>query len=274
MEREDRKYPDGFEGRQTRYFQDFANRYRSAFYVLHSEQQVLKHWIGLEINGHKTRVENDKRKIHKHSVVCGALGEILIDVINENNGQIISPADKKDTVSALIIHDGLKWDEIDALNKALQNGGITPELLLEIKEKERKKLREFGVPERVIDLSGANTPKSPIGPQTLEEEIVWMIDASVSNTDPVPVPVRFERQRIGWDGTSPNPERARRNCIVDEIFREVLGETLTETQLNIHERVSVHLSELSGFSQNPYFFPLFLKAKFEERVNAVNLASK
>jgi len=62
-------------------------------------------------------------------------------------------------------------------------------------------------------LAGASIPKTSEGPKTLEEKIVWFVDAMLMDDEPVPINERMDRAV----GSEISEARTARNTLIHEL---------------------------------------------------------
>lgn len=243
------------EKQRSNYFRSFAISHKSAF-----EPHVKKG----ETLGHDTRREG-WINVSEHCLVEGVLTDVLSELLH------LSPEDRTAVVTAALMHDWDKKREVHALRADRQRGDQSLEEYEKAKTEGKDDLKKLGVPESVLQLTDAMSPKTRSGPSALTEKIVWYADAIVSQTEIVRLRERMNDTERGWDGHKEDPVRAAQYKKLGESSRARPGYgglTVFDVQREIADRVEPELAKLAGFNGPPEDFPQFLKEKIQERIKA------
>jgi hypothetical protein len=129
------------------------------------------------------------RNISEHVLTEGVVADVLAEALS------LSPIDRKKIVKAAILHDWYKRREIEAFKKF---GGY--EGYLKAGAEDGKLLREYGVPEELIELAHSNIPRpdevnntntKSLASRSLLEKLMHYIDIITDNTDLVGYDVKI-----------------------------------------------------------------------------------
>ena len=240
-----------FDRRKTAYFAGFAQSHSSAFRPHYRQGETLGK--GPEV----------WRNVSEHCLVAGVFADILADELH------LSVDQKVTVVKAAIMHDWFKKHESTAQRAANEEGKLSLSILSGIKEDDSQKLLAMGVPQDIVNLTGANDPETQDGPQTLPEKIIWYVDAMLSNTEPVPIRQRFDDLERGWDGTKEDPARAERNNAFSNLYSEKYsGKSLYDVQRELGDKIGAEFAQLMGYQGEASQLPHALKNKLRERINS------
>lgn len=239
-----------FELKKRKFLSSFALAHMSAFRLHYKKGETLG------------KREGVWRSVSEHCLVEGVFADILAEELG------LSTEERVKVVQAALLHDWFKKHEATAQRAALSRGQLTSEVMNAIKENDKKGLEDFGVPEDVIKLAGANIPQSEEGPSSLPEKIVWYVDAMMMDTNPVSIQDRFDKLEQGWDGFKNDHARAQRNLAFSDFYRERYGgKSLYEVQRRLGEVIGREFARSIGYQGEIAALPLALRDKFIERVN-------
>ncbi len=245
--------PQNLDRAKVAYMAEFAASHLSAF---------KPHKTG-ETLGRRPEVW---RNVSSHCLGAGVFADILAAQLD------LLPEKRKRVVHAAILHDWYKKHEQTAQRAAAESGTLSLQTFDDIRDRDFQLLRELGIDEATIQLTGANVPDDVSGPIDDEQKIVWFVDAMLSDTKPVRISERFDNLERGWDGNKEDPERAKRNAGFSNSYKPKFGgRSLYEIQREVGDRIGREFSERLGFSGDPSDLPEFLKGKFMERVDARKL---
>lgn len=201
------------------------------------------------------------KNVSEHCLVAGIFASILCDLLR------ISEVMKGKVIEAAILHDWYKKHESLALQTAMDEGAISLKIISKIKEKDAQLLREMGISEEIIFLTGANVPKTVDGPNTIPEKIIWYVDAMLSNTDVVPIRQRFDNLERGWDGEKQNQIRAKRNNVTSNLYKAKFGgRSMYDVQREIGDKIGKEFAEIIGYDGEVDLMPLFLEEKLKKLI--------
>ncbi|MDP2676836.1 MAG: hypothetical protein Q8O83_04090 [bacterium] len=171
MEKFEKNIPSEEEMRElkkTRYFSHFATTHLA-------EMRILKK------GGVLGKENRDWRNISEHCLVEAVGADILAEYMG---------ADRKNIVSAALLHDWYKRNEIEAMKKL---GGAKGHR--DAAEKEIAVLQKMGIPENIIHLMHANIPQRAdieyLEKRTREEKIMHFIDLITLNAKFVDIKERI-----------------------------------------------------------------------------------
>ncbi|MFH1292371.1 MAG: hypothetical protein ABIH87_04225 [bacterium] len=240
-----------FETKKTNYFARFAYSHFDSLQP-HEKGEVLGHKGDLEI----------WRNVSEHCLVASVFADILAEELGLEKEQ------REAVVEAAMLHDWFKKYEVKAMGVVEKEGKLDLRKMEEIKREDQRLLQEMGIPEDIINLAGANIPETTQGPKTLSEKIIWYVDAMLSDTEPVSIAKRFKDLKMGWDGQKENPERARRNAVFSDLYKERYDDkSLFEVQQEVGEKIGTEFKRLLNYTGEVDDLPFFLKEILIEKIN-------
>lgn len=229
-----------FDRKKTAYCAKFAVLHTSVFRPHYKEGQTLG------------KGPDVWRNVSEHCLVAGIFADILAEGLN------LPPDQRKRAVDATLLHDWYKKHEQMAQKAATDSGTLSLQTFDEIRDKDYQRLRELGVDEATVQLTGSDVPEDASGPQDFERKIVWYVDAMLSGTEPVRIGQRFDDLKRGWDGATENPERAKRNMDFSDAYKQKYdSKSLYDVQIELGDRIGSEFSRAMGFTGDPVDFPLY-----------------
>jgi hypothetical protein len=200
---------------------------------------------------------NEFGNIGEHDLAAGAYAEILSELCNLNSTQ------QTMVVQAALLHDAGKQKEIIALNTLLGSSDTShPDSnIAEAMSQNAQYLRHIGISEEIISLAGSNVPSTPEGPTTIEQKIIWVIDAMLTGIEPTDITTRMNTAI----GTRDNSGSSLRNQLIHNRAYPT-GETLHDVQIRIGERLCREFVKRLNLSIEPSNFPGYLKKLFDKKI--------
>lgn len=240
--------------RKTAYCEKFALSHLSALRPI---------YLGGALRRPEGNPEEAWRNVAEHSLVSG----IFADILAEEFGK--SDEERRTVVRAALVHDWAKKRESKAIDEELERSGtLSFSRLKEIITESEKKLSSMGFTPSEIDLSSANIPRTPDGPQTDLGKIIWFVDMMLSGTQPTPILDRLTAVEKGIENGVQNDVRGRRSRALVNAYGEQLGvSSINEINRQLAPKISKELARRIKYPGDPMDLPLYLETKFKERVN-------
>ncbi|MFC1711755.1 hypothetical protein ACFLZ1_04185 [Patescibacteria group bacterium] len=194
--------------------------------------------------------------IADHGAAAAIYADILCDLFE------VEPEVRKRTVKAAALHDSGKVQEILAFRKKPQP---TTDELKEMMEENRKRLEGLQIDPDIVSLAQASIPETEKGPTTLEEQIVWYVDAMLMKAEPVKISQRMDEAV----SESLDEARSARNRAIHELFTYGSGgetKNLHQVQKEIGEKLSQEFVDKLQLGIDPGNLHTYLKTVFSQRV--------
>jgi len=193
------------------------------------------------------------RNVAEHCLVAGALAELIARELR------LSSKQTETVTHAAILHDWYKKEETLARKQAGDDIAAIRKAVAEKKDEDKRQLRDFGFPDDVIRLTGANTPENASGPQSIEEKIIWYVDAMLSDTEPVRICKRF-------DDLERHPKRGELNKLYSRSFEHHLGKPMYDLQRELGQTIGRQLALALGYKGQTDDLPQYLLRLLKDKI--------
>jgi HD superfamily phosphodiesterase len=214
-------------------------KYFSSFALSHMPEMRL-----LRLGGILGRGNKEWRNVAEHCLTEAVAADVLAEHLS---------ADRSTLVSAALLHDWYKRQEVEAMKVSGAKSGHVVTL-----EEDKRVLGERGVNERVISVAHSNIPETAdhreLAARSLEEKILHFVDVITSGSDFLSVDERFDVLEL-----------KPRNVEFSESFRERFGKSLYELQRELGHIEQEEFEKKLGLSSGSLI--TFIKNKIEERRN-------
>jgi len=175
---------------------------------------------------------------------------------------------------AACLHDWHKKHETLKQKQLIKAGQFTLEAFLDILNIEENFLKGFGFySDKVIELTGATLPKvdkscNLISPVTIQQKIIWFVDAMLTGIEINEIDKRFNNLEAGIYYGIADPKKAERNCAFSNLFKPWYGMSLYDMQRKLAITISKEFCDLTGFISEPENLPIYLKKAVFIRLNS------